>query len=64
MQNQLNFTFTNTISVPNFIYHKYTQISIFSSIPETQNVHNSHIHSDMKHSNTSCTNETEPFNRK
>ena len=29
MQNQLNFTFTNTISVPNFIYHKYTLISIF-----------------------------------
>ena len=29
MQSQLNFTFTNTISVPNCIYHKYTLISIF-----------------------------------
>ena len=28
MQNQLNFTFTNTISIPNCIYHKYTLISI------------------------------------
>ena len=64
MQNQLNFTFTNTISVPNFIYHKYTLISIFSSIPETQNVRNSHIHSDTKDNNTSCTDETEPFNQK
>ena len=36
----------------------------FSSIPETQNVHNSHIHSDTKDNNTSCTDETEPFNRK
>ena len=36
----------------------------FSSIPETQNVHNSHFHSDTKDNNTSCTDETEPFNRK
>ena len=36
----------------------------FSSIPETQNVHNRHIHSDTKDNNSSCTDETEPFNRK
>ena len=29
MQNQLNFTFSNTITVPNCIYHKYMLISIF-----------------------------------
>ena len=29
MQNKLNFTFTNTISLRNYIYHKYTLISIF-----------------------------------
>ena len=36
----------------------------FSSIPETQNVRNRHIHSDTKDNNSSCTDETEPFNRK
>ena len=36
----------------------------FSSIPETQNVHNTHFHSNTKDDNTSCTDETEPFNRK
>ena len=36
----------------------------FSSIPETQNVRNRHIHSDTKDNNSSCTDETEPFNQK
>ena len=36
----------------------------FSSIPETQNIQSSHFHSDTKDNNTSCTDETEPFNRK
>ena len=34
----------------------------FSSIPETQNIQSSHFHSDTKDNNTSCTDETEPFN--
>ena len=64
MQNQLNFTFTNTISVPNFIYHKYTLISIFPVFQKhkmyitpiftaTRNI--TILHEQY---------ETEPFNRK
>ena len=36
----------------------------FFSIPETQNIHSIHFHSDTKDNNTSCRDETEPLNLK
>ena len=61
MQNKLNFTFTNTISLPNYIYHKYTLISflqysqkhkmyITEIFTSTRNITIVHVQMKLNHS--------------